>query len=209
MQPMNEMGFDFFSVLSGFAITSTFYKLIRKGKIDYHRLILSRYFRFVPPTLILIALQLLWPLISNGPLYTRFSQIVVEDCSANWWKHVVFLANQDPKRAVRIDENRIYLETYTNRLLLQCLVHTFFTSVDFQLFFLGLGILSLSVLLPTLTFLLCTFLFIWCYITLFQTTQGIGTPVLFGNHINLDESLKYVKIKNVTFLPTNFLTVTC
>lgn len=110
MQPLNEMGFDFFSVLSGFAIVTSFQKLIQNGKIEYRRIILSRYFRFVPPTLILIALQLLWPLTSDGPLFTRYSQLIVNDCSNNWWKHLVFAANHDPETMVR---NCYQLQTKT------------------------------------------------------------------------------------------------
>lgn len=70
-------------------------------------------------------MEFLWPLTGSGPFYKRIAEFNLSKCTANWWRNLLFINNYS------IDPTDI------------CAGHTFWSSVDFQLFLLGLVALIL------------------------------------------------------------------
>lgn len=167
-QPVNEMGFDFFSVLGGFSL----YTFITKVKVSPFRLFTEKYLRIIPITLCLISIEMMWPLLGDGPLYTRVGKEILTRCSSNWWKHIFLLGNES------LEE--------------QCVGHTFFTSSSFHL--LILGMVCIRVIRQnwkvgiSLTILLNSFI----YIRLFSSLQGIRTPLLMSKDMTTPNGVDYL-----------------
>lgn len=42
---------------------------------------------------VLTALELLWPLSGNGPLFTRVAEFIKNRCTKNWWRNLIFFNN--------------------------------------------------------------------------------------------------------------------
>lgn len=78
----------------------------------------------------LTALEFVWPLLGSGPFHKRVAAFNAAKCSANWWRNLLFANNVfgDGFGAVDI-----------------CGGHTFWSSVDFQLFVVGVCALWLVV----------------------------------------------------------------
>lgn len=65
----------------------------------------------------------MWPFVGAGPIYTYVADDIVENCSNNWYLNVFFITNYNP-------------------VLKNCVNHTFWSSIDFQLFLMGLLIIA-------------------------------------------------------------------
>lgn len=39
------------------------------------------------------ALELLWPLVGNGPIFSRVSNFVLNKCTKHWWRNLLFINN--------------------------------------------------------------------------------------------------------------------
>ena len=73
--------------------------------------------------LCLLAIEFMWPLVGSGPIYSHVADDLLENCSNNWYLNVLFITNYNP-------------------VLKNCVNHTFWSSIDFQLFLLGLLIIA-------------------------------------------------------------------
>ena len=89
------------------------------------RLLLSRWLRFAPPLVTLLAMEMLWPKFGSGPMYTELTSYIYKSCEATWWMTVLGINNigNDPSNT--------------------CLVHTWYLSAEFQLFLLAIVALIL------------------------------------------------------------------
>lgn len=127
LQPLiNVHGLHVVSFLGGFAMAFSTYPAVNRGNRSKGSisLILERWVRNAPGLFCLLAVEFLWPLAGSGPLYTYIGQDILDNCHKNWWRNVLFITNYNP-----VMEN--------------CMNHTFWSSIDFQLFFVGLGIILL------------------------------------------------------------------
>lgn len=90
-----------------------------KGKLNFTAAILDRWLRFVPCIMSLVALEFCFPLLGWGPLYSKIGQNIVGRCSKTWFYNLFFLSNLLKSEEI-------------------CAPHTFYSSIDFQLFVVGL-----------------------------------------------------------------------
>ncbi|KAI1298484.1 hypothetical protein HDE_04186 [Halotydeus destructor] len=115
----NEVGLTALTFLSGATTFMLAYPAARKGKLPFVPAILDRILRHLPGVASIIALDFTWYLWFSGPLYSRVGQIHVDKCSKTWWKGILMVSNLwGPSIEI-------------------CAGHTFFSSVDVQLFILG------------------------------------------------------------------------
>lgn len=101
------------------------------------RLLLSRWLRFGPPLLTLLAIEMIWPKFGSGPMYTELTSYIYKSCEATWWMTVLGINNigNDPSNT--------------------CLVHTWYLSAEFQLFIVAIVALILWQAYPSLGKLYC------------------------------------------------------
>ena len=52
-------------------------------------------FRFMPGMLSIMAIENVWPLLTNGPMAAEVRENIYTNCGKNWWKNVLFINNFD------------------------------------------------------------------------------------------------------------------
>ena len=120
LQPLvNVHGLHAISLLQGFALGASLYPIIKKGKAKFTSLVFNRFIRNAPGILCLLSIEFLWPVAGSGPLYTLAGKEIHENCQENWYRNVLFFTNYNP-------------------IMKNCMNHTFWSSIDFQLFILGI-----------------------------------------------------------------------
>lgn len=117
---LNDAALSSVTFLTGFATFSILFPMAKKAKLPYLAAIADRFIRFLPPILVLTAFEFIWPIIGNGPLYTRVADFNLFKCENNWIYNLFFV-------------NNIFLTSIDI-----CGGHSFYSSVDMQLFLLGL-----------------------------------------------------------------------
>jgi hypothetical protein len=123
LQPLvNVHGLNIVPFLQGLAMGFSIYPSLVKRKVNSSTLIKERWLRNAPGMLCLLALEFLWPIAGSGPLYTFVANDILDDCHENWYRNVFFFTNYNP-------------------VMKNCMNHTFWSSIDFQLFILGVFIL--------------------------------------------------------------------
>ena len=115
----NDCGLLGIPFLSGIATFAIMYPMAKKKKFPFFAAIFDRFTRFLPPILILTACEFIWPLIGSGPFYKRIADFTLQKCEKNWIYNALFINNF--LRPIDI-----------------CGGHLFSSSVDMQLFFMGL-----------------------------------------------------------------------
>lgn len=112
----------------------------------------------------------MWPLVGSGPIYTHVAEDVLENCSNNWYLNVLFVTNYNP-----VSKN--------------CINHTFWSSIDFQLFLLGLLVIacmriSMKLGIAVIGFFATTdFLVTGVMAYLYQTTYALAAHPLTAPRI--------------------------
>lgn len=94
------------------------YPKAKKSNFSITGTVFDRWTKFAPGIVCLLAVEFLWPFLGSGPLYTEVSRDILENCSKNWYLNVLFITNW-------------------NHVLDNCINHTFYSSIDLQLFALG------------------------------------------------------------------------
>lgn len=98
-------------------------------------------FRYLPSVVSLLALDFLWPVVGNGPMFSQVAKELLDKCTKSWWRNVLFLSNNSPvlETVSRALEPLLKCSnTRTFFFLSKCAAHTFHLSADLQLFALGL-----------------------------------------------------------------------
>jgi hypothetical protein len=137
----NDNGLVMFAHLGGFATFYALYPMMLKfmnerKKFPYLLAITDRYLRFIPSLMTIVAMEFVWTMLFNGPMFTRVSSFVLEKCSRSWWWQLTFMQNMFPGLDI-------------------CAGHTFFSAVDMQLFLIGLLVMSVMVRSQVKGILLC------------------------------------------------------
>lgn len=131
--------FQYYFSKSGLATVWSVSKSIQRGNILKGTLktLLSRWLRFAPELLTLLAIEMIWPVFGSGPMYTELTSYIYQTCESKWWKTLFALNNiaNDPSNT--------------------CLVHTWYLSAEFQLFALGIVAIVLLQSYPYLGKLYC------------------------------------------------------
>ena len=165
---MNEQAFQFFSVLSGYSL----YALVYTSKDSFDRIFMKKYFGIMPLLLCLMAIEVQWPVIGSGPLYSRVGKQILHDCNNNWWRHIALVGNESPEEA--------------------CIGHTFFTSANLQLMFLGLLTIHLLHKNKMLGIIFAVSCSIVSLVKLFFALEGVKTPVLLSPNMKFPDSANYL-----------------
>ena len=116
---INDGGLGWVTFLSGFSQYIVLSSIIRKDDLRFGMAIFDRWIRFMPAVMGITCMDIIWPLLFNGPLYGRVGTFIKNKCSSNWIYNV-FLMN-------------VYLPA-----LDICAPHTYYSSIDFNMFLLGL-----------------------------------------------------------------------
>lgn len=72
------------------------HEAIATNRFNYRLAVLTKWLRYMPSIAALVALDLLWPLFGDGPIYSQLSEFILNKCSKNWWKNLLFISNHDP-----------------------------------------------------------------------------------------------------------------
>lgn len=86
---------EIFLMLSGLLLTHSLVgKLNRGQKIDIVKEIAARYFRFMPPVIILMLIStFILPLLGNGPLWHDSVTAQADICKKNGWMNLLMIQN--------------------------------------------------------------------------------------------------------------------
>ena len=122
----NDGGLATVTFLSGFATYHALSPLIRRGDLRPGMAVLDRWLRFLPSVLAITALDFVWPLLFSGPFYSRVARFVSDKCSRNWWYNPLFISIFFPALDL-------------------CAPHTYYCSIDLNMFILGLLAIHLLV----------------------------------------------------------------
>lgn len=90
---LNDAGLVGVTVLSGIATSLIAYPLALKSKLPFLAAIIDRFLRFLPAMAVMTALEFLWPLAGNGPIFSRVATFVTNRCTKNWWRNFLFINN--------------------------------------------------------------------------------------------------------------------
>lgn len=120
--------------------------LFRKGRINIPKLYLHRFLRLTPllGVSILFSLSLL-RFMGNGPIWPRMLDRLSKQCELYWWSALLYTQNYvNPRNMVGINRFGIF---YNNILfcfsfiinlsvdfIFKCFIHSWYLSVDMQLF---------------------------------------------------------------------------
>ncbi|KAI1303636.1 hypothetical protein HDE_02093 [Halotydeus destructor] len=119
LQPyINPQALGVMAFLGGLVAGWTLYPEAKKANFSVVGVVYDRWQRFVPGIICLLAMEFLWPLVGSGPLYTEVANDLMDDCSKYWYRNLLFILNW-------------------HHVLDNCINHTFYSSIDLQLFALG------------------------------------------------------------------------
>ena len=69
------------------------YESMKNKKFSWFRALAGRYLKFGPVLAVLISLDILWPIIGQGPFYNQAAQELTKKCTGNWWTHLLMIGN--------------------------------------------------------------------------------------------------------------------
>jgi peptidoglycan/LPS O-acetylase OafA/YrhL len=99
---------DTFFFISGLLTVYTFWRRMRRSgeedpKIPWLSSTVVRYFRLTPAYAAVIALALIFPLLSSGPLWHETADAVADPCYETWWANLLYVNNfVNTEKLVRI-----------------------------------------------------------------------------------------------------------
>lgn len=115
----NEQGLGSITFYGGILFGMSIFPKIEKGCLRTTAAILIKYYKLVVPIIFLMCLDLLWPLLADGPLVPLMEGDIVHKCSHNYWRNILMISNFHNAAGT-------------------CAAHTFYSSVDFHMFLLGI-----------------------------------------------------------------------
>ncbi|KAI1303711.1 Nose resistant to fluoxetine protein 6 [Halotydeus destructor] len=186
----NEAGMCIITFLGGLTTYSILIPMARKKKLPFFFALFDRWARFAPSVLCITAIEFIWPLLWSGPLFTRVADFTIKKCTETWWKNLIFINNWFPVVDI-------------------CAGHTYSTSMDFQLFFLGLIATYITVrsVKAGLTFSVTMMIYGWLHTAYnaytYQTTATLYVPDPIP--INIVNYLDYVHMNTAVYIPAYFM----
>eukprot|EP00929_Paragymnodinium_shiwhaense_P032438 TRINITY_DN17970_c0_g1_i1.p1 TRINITY_DN17970_c0_g1~~TRINITY_DN17970_c0_g1_i1.p1 ORF type:complete len:722 (-),score=106.15 TRINITY_DN17970_c0_g1_i1:207-2372(-) len=120
---------DTFFYLSGFLTTHVLLSKMKKSPrgTPFLSMVIARWMRLVPTMFVVIMLA--WqvgPHLGKGPLWFMYTDLLQENCQANWWTHLLFINNFYPVKYGK-----------------QCLGWTWYLANDFQFTIIGIALAKL------------------------------------------------------------------
>lgn len=143
------------------------------GKLNIGGAIFDRWARFMPPVMSIVALEFCFPLLGVGPMYQKISTNILTRCSKNWIYNVFFVSNF-------LTANEI------------CAPHTFYSSIDLQLFILGCAAILLLYHRPKTGICVCLGMALGGMVYTFKIAKYHQTQhIAFTSELNLNKTLQY------------------
>ena len=192
---LNDSGLVMFAYLGGFSTFMMVYPMMKKlrseGKsFPFAFAVFDRWLRFTPSIMCLVCFEFLWPLLFNGPFFTRVGSFVHDKCRRTWFLNLFYIQNWFPVLDI-------------------CAGQTFFSAVDLQLFLLGLFVISILVkshgsgmaVAFTLSCVACIKVVYNGFI--YESTLSLYTPKLIP--IKILEYLDYIHMTTPVYIPSYFM----
>lgn len=94
VQPMmNEAGLGLVTFVGGFVTFWSSHKLMQKGTFRMGSALYEKWIRFMPSIMMIVGIDLLWPMFGSGPMYTGIANHLLNKCTRNWWMNFFFISN--------------------------------------------------------------------------------------------------------------------
>lgn len=90
---MNEGGLGLVTFIGGFATFWGSYEVMLKGNFRFKMAVVDRWLRYAPSLMSMVAIDILWPLSGDGPMFTLVANHIAKKCSNNAWMNLLFLNN--------------------------------------------------------------------------------------------------------------------
>uniref|UniRef100_T1K018 Nose resistant-to-fluoxetine protein N-terminal domain-containing protein n=1 Tax=Tetranychus urticae TaxID=32264 RepID=T1K018_TETUR len=124
-QPLfNAAVIEGFFYIGGFVTYVSLHTMLFKGTASLGSFAINRWMRYMPGMISIMAVEQVWPLLTNGPMAAEVRDNIYKNCAKNWWKNIFFINNFDG-------------------LVNMCLTHTWYVSADIQLFLIGLAVMAI------------------------------------------------------------------
>jgi hypothetical protein len=180
----NEAGLGVLMVMSGFTAFQIMWKAAKTNELPFVFAFIDRVLKFLPAMIAVVSIEMIWPLLGSGPLYTRYSKFNLQRCSKNGWMNLLFINNWNIS-AVDI-----------------CAPQTFFASVIVQMLLLSLVVMWIMRRNEKFGLFVCWILIIasnvWTGVSAF--TNNV-TPTLLTPFPNINEVVEHISAVH-TFCPT-------
>ncbi|KAJ8911825.1 hypothetical protein NQ315_012555, partial [Exocentrus adspersus] len=171
------MSVDSFLLLGGALLVYSYFKAKHQGlKFNIYQFYIHRYLRLTPALAALIlVITTLAPYMGTGPLWDNVTTTLVKPCQRYWWTTL------------------LYIQNYANEDFVLCLGHSWYLSVDMQLY-----IVSPLILIPLWRYskigvgviITCIIVFIAVPFSIAYVTQ---IPALVTNLYALDSYMDYTR----------------
>lgn len=179
------------TLLSGIASFAILYPMAKSKKLPYLAAIFDRFARFLPAMVSLTALEFLWHMVGSGPFFTRVAEFNNNRCRKNWWLNFLFMNN------------------YFIRAIDICGGHSFYSSVDLQLFILGLICVFIFTKSNRAGLAFCILMIFlgnyktYVYAVKYETTGSmfISDPIAR----KISEYFDYIHMATSTYVPSYFM----
>ena len=189
---MGDSGIVMFAYLGGFTTFIMLYPIMKKMKAEnkpfpFAFAIFDRWLRFTPSIMCLVCLEFLWPLLFDGPFFSRVGSFVHDKCQRTWFLNLFYIQNWFPVLDI-------------------CAGQTFFSAVDMQLFILGLFVISILVKSQKQGIAVAITLSFIAYIKVvyngfvYESTMTLYTPQLIP--IKILEYLDYIHMTTPAYIPS-------
>ncbi|KAI1303726.1 hypothetical protein HDE_02215 [Halotydeus destructor] len=187
---INESGLNIMVFLGGVASYSMLVPMAKNKKLPFFSAIFDRWVRFVPSMACITALEFIYPLIISGPLFSRVADFTLKKCTQTWWTNLVFINNWFPVIDI-------------------CAGHTFSSSIDFQLFVLGLiaTYITIKSVKAGIVFSATMMIYGWLHIGYnayaYKTTSTLYIPD--PRPVDVINYLNYIHMNTAVYIPSYFM----
>lgn len=143
----------------------------------------------------MVAIDIIWPFFGSGPMYTQISRHLQSKCLSSWWMNLIALGNvqsapENVSNNILNSRVVVWLEQVNYFFIpcyYQCIPHTFYSSIDIQLYILGLIMVFLLCKKPTVGIIGCLSLAVlgnlW---VVFRTSKVLMSPVLIDANVTAE-----------------------
>ena len=175
VQPLiNEAGLGLVTFLGGLATFLATVDPISRGTFSFKYAIFDRWIRYMPSLMSMVAIDILWPLSGSGPLFTQIANHLLDKCTRNAWMNFFFINNMRTAPA-------------------NCIPHTFYSSIDLQLFMIALFIVYLTCKNAKVGILTAVaFVFLGNGLLILATTWNTTSPVMIDAEATVPKTLAYL-----------------
>ena len=199
VQPLlNEAGLGLVTFVGGFVTFWSSHTLMRKGTFRMGTSLYEKWIRFMPSIMMMVAIDLLWPMYGSGPMFAGIAKQLLNKCTHNSWMNFFFISNfvtapENVSPSLPGLTQNVYCCTMNLTTFSQCVPHTFYSSIDMQLFVIGLLVTAVLVKRARVGILLCfTLILLGNVLLVYFTMNNISSPVLIDAEATREKTVNYL-----------------